>query len=249
MSRNFDIPHRPEESVPPFASVGSPASPALNPVRPMAFRGRAPAHEEVVKLVQRIFILPGSPAAPRIVVFSGIEPGDGCSWVCAHAAQELSEQAAGAVCIVDANLRSPSLHKRFRLENAPNLASSSGALRPTAEFTRRLPGRNLSLIAAGSAGLDVANTLNPPRLNSFMAELRREFDYILVDTPALSVYNDAVLLGQVTDGIVLVVGSNSTRRETARIAKESLEAANVRVLGAVLNKRTFPIPEPLYRRL
>jgi Mrp family chromosome partitioning ATPase len=47
----------------------------------------------------------------------------------------------------------------------------------------------------------------------------------------------------------LVIEANSTRRETTRKAKESLEAANVRLLGAVLNKRTFPIPEVFYRKL
>jgi Mrp family chromosome partitioning ATPase len=46
-----------------------------------------------------------------------------------------------------------------------------------------------------------------------------------------------------------VVDSHSTRREPARIAKEGFEAARIPVLGAVLNKRTFPIPEPLYRKL
>jgi Mrp family chromosome partitioning ATPase len=45
------------------------------------------------------------------------------------------------------------------------------------------------------------------------------------------------------------VQANSTRRETARKAKESLESAKVKLLGAVLNKRTFPIPEALYRKI
>ena len=51
------------------------------------------------------------------------------------------------------------------------------------------------------------------------------------------------------DGIILVVGSNLTRRESARIAKESFEAAGIPIIGAVLNKRTYPIPEALYRIL
>jgi Mrp family chromosome partitioning ATPase len=49
--------------------------------------------------------------------------------------------------------------------------------------------------------------------------------------------------------VVVVVGAHSTRRETARKAKESLDAAHVHLLGTVLNNRTFPIPEALYRRL
>jgi Mrp family chromosome partitioning ATPase len=46
-----------------------------------------------------------------------------------------------------------------------------------------------------------------------------------------------------------VVQANSTHREVARKAKESLDSAKVRILGAVLNERTFPVPESLYRKL
>jgi Mrp family chromosome partitioning ATPase len=48
---------------------------------------------------------------------------------------------------------------------------------------------------------------------------------------------------------VLIVEANRTRRETVRRLKEQLEAAQVRILGAVLDQRTFPIPEKLYRKL
>jgi Mrp family chromosome partitioning ATPase len=55
-------------------------------------------------------------------------------------------------------------------------------------------------------------------------------------------------LGKLADGFVLVLEANSTRREAAMRVTESLSQAQIRVLGAVLNKRTFPIPESLYRR-
>ena len=53
----------------------------------------------------------------------------------------------------------------------------------------------------------------------------------------------------VSDGVVLVLEANSTRRVAARKAQQAVEAANVRVLGTVLNNRTFPIPEKIYRLL
>jgi len=72
---------------------------------------------------------------------------------------------------------------------------------------------------------------------------------VLIDAPPLSEYSDAVGLGQLADGLLLVLEANSTRRETALRITEDLSAAHVRVLGAVLNKRTFPIPGPLYNRM
>jgi Mrp family chromosome partitioning ATPase len=107
----------------------------------------------------------------------------------------------------------------------------------------------LWLITAGCAWEEKRGTLDIARLRSLFSELRSEFDYVLIDTPHISSYADAVLLGQLTDGVVLVVSSGSTRRHAARVAMESLENENIPMLGAVLNKRTYPIPEAPYRRL
>ena len=79
--------------------------------------------------------------------------------------------------------------------------------------------------------------------------MRKEFDFVLIDAPPLTRYSDAIGLAQMTDGLVLVLEANSTRREAALQVAENLRAANIRILGAVLNKRTFPIPETLYNRL
>ena len=70
-----------------------------------------------------------------------------------------------------------------------------------------------------------------------------------MDSPPVNVYSDAISLGQSADGVVLVVSANSTRKEAARKAKESLEMAGVCLLGAVMNKRTYPIPQVIYDRL
>jgi Mrp family chromosome partitioning ATPase len=82
-----------------------------------------------------------------------------------------------------------------------------------------------------------------------LAQLHKEFDYVLINVPAVILDGAASLWGPLVDGVILVVEANLTRREVARKAKESLESANVRLLGAVLNNRTFPIPETIYRNI
>jgi Mrp family chromosome partitioning ATPase len=91
--------------------------------------------------------------------------------------------------------------------------------------------------------------LNSDSVKVRLQELRKEFDYILIDTPALNLYSDAVTLGRNADGAVVVLQAESTRRESALKGLASLREANVDVLGAVLNRRTFPIPDFVYRRL
>src|SRR5438132_13168153 len=72
--------------------------------------------EEVLKLVQRIFRTSGQDA-PRLVVFSAVGHGDGATWISTSAATTLASQGTASICIVDANLRAPSLHNYFGIEN------------------------------------------------------------------------------------------------------------------------------------
>ena len=83
----------------------------------------------------------------------------------------------------------------------------------------------------------------------WIRDLRDEFAYVLISAPPVGLYGDAALLGQMADGVVLVLEANSTRRVAALKAKQPLDAAKVRLLGIVLNNRTFPIPEKIYRWL
>jgi capsular exopolysaccharide synthesis family protein len=207
-----------------------------------------PSGDEALKLVQRLFLLP-NPEIPRTVVFSGATHGDGCTTICASAAQALAVQTPGSVCLIDANFRRPSLHRLFNLDGRVGLAEALGHSGPVRSYAQQTGTQNLWLVPSGSAEAGSTSPLASERLRPRFADFRAEFDYVLIDAPPVSLYPDAVLLGQLADGVILVVESNSTRRETARKAKEALEGASVRMLGAVLNKRTFPIPDILYRNL
>jgi hypothetical protein len=103
---------------------------------------------------------------------------------------------------------------------------------------------------SGSVCLVDGNFRAPLLADSFgLAELRGEFDYVLVDVPPLNVFEDALAFGQLVDGAVLVVEANATRREAAMQAADRLRKAGIPVLGAVLNNRTFAIPKALYERV
>lgn len=204
--------------------------------------------EEITKLVQRVFLLSGNDA-PRTVVFSGAEPGNGCSWVCARVAEVLAGQVSGSVCLVDANLRNPGLSGQFAVENLYGLTDALRKREPVRSFAQPLSCPKLWLVSAGSPAEDGQSLLSSERMRLRMAELRTEFDYVLIDTPAISSSNDATVVGAATDGLVLVLKANSSRRESARGAINDLRAAKVRVLGAVLNQRTFPIPQSIYDKL
>jgi len=235
MSKNFELLSRAEKELEilqaeppmPVAPTPSPGPRDLDTV----------AREEVVKLVQQVF-LSANPASPRVAAFCGVDSGDGCSWVCARAAEALAAQVTGSVCVVDANLRSPSLHLYFNVENLAGLTESVCHQGEVRQFAQQLQGSNLWVVTAGSATSDPQTLLRSARLQGRIAELRGEFEFVLVDVPPVNLYADALALGQLADGMVMVLGAQATRREAARKAKETL-----------LNKRKFPIPAGLYSRL
>ena len=87
------------------------------------------------------------------------------------------------------------------------------------------------------------------RLRARVEELRGVYRYVILHSGPLWLNANAMLLTKWTDGVVLVLEANSTRRDTARRIKEGLAVANAKMLGVVLNNRTYPIPESLYSRL
>jgi len=246
MSRNFELLQQIEKEREVFPVV-APAAVSGNGKKP-ALDLDAITREERMKLIQRLFLLPGA-EAPRVVVFCGVETGNGSTWVCARAGETLAAEVKAAVCLVDANLRTPFLHQHFATNNLLGLADAVHQAGPVRNFAHSVNGGNLWLMTCGAKSADPHSLLASDALRERLAELRAQFDYVLLDGPPVNLYADTTLLGKLADGAVLVVEANSTHREVARKAKETLDAAKVRLLGVVLNKRTFPIPESLYRRL
>jgi len=201
-------------------------------------------HSEILKLVHVLFL--SSANAPHHVMFCGVDTDDGSGSVCASAARTLASEVSSHVCLVDASGFGSSLQRL--LEPDGSFAPPSTSLVQHSSIARQIA-RNLWLVPAERLTSAGVSKCGAEQICSRLLDLRREFGYLLVDAPPLGADMMASVLGRVTDGVVLVLEANGTRRATARRAKETLEAANIPLLGAVLNNREFPIPEKLYRRL
>jgi polysaccharide biosynthesis transport protein len=206
------------------------------------------AREEVTKLVHRLFLLQGS-EAPRNVVFTSTELGNGCTWMCARVAEILASQVGNSVCVVDSNLRSPSLHHQFGVENQFGLANALAGDGSIRQYAQQLSRQNLWLVSSGVGDASSENLLTSGRMRTRISELRAEFDYVLMDGPPMNTCNHSLIFGGWADGVVLVLKANSSRRDSTRDAMQQLQASSVRMLGAVLNQRTFPIPQRIYKHL
>jgi Mrp family chromosome partitioning ATPase len=140
------------------------------------------------------------------------------------------------------------LHKFFGVSNQSGFSEAATSDATFSSHARQIDGSNLTLITAGgpTPDLQVAQSES----TAFrLRELRAHFDYVLINGPTVPDRGQAIFLGRLSDGIVLILEANSTRRDTAMRVKLEMEQANVPVLGAILNNRTFPIPDALYSKM
>jgi succinoglycan biosynthesis transport protein ExoP len=208
------------------------------------FKTEGRLRAEIEKVVNRIQRGCG-PVAPKVVVFTAFEPASGCSWICAHSGDLLAASTDASVCLVDANLRTPTLHKRLGILNHNGftdlIADPTLRIRSLAS---KLPHNGLWMLTSGSVPDDAKSCLaQSDRIRDRMAELRSCFDFVVIDAPAITVCNDALALGQAADAVVLVLRAGSTRRHLARRLTEELVASGVKVLGAILNDYNSCLPK------
>ena len=254
MSRNFEILQQAEEKhrqsqaavFTPTETIGAAESSRVADAAWGAVELNDFSNEQVKKLVQRLFL---APSACKAVVFAGVESGNGCSWITAHCTEFLARHTSASVCVVDANLRSPALHQYFQIANHHGLSDAVLSGGPLENYLHQLSLPNLWLLSCGSHAGNRPLVLGSESLRSCIAQLRAQFGYVLIDAPAANACSDVIALGHAADGVALVLQGSSTRREAVKKAVQDLENAKVRVLGAVMNKRTFPVPSFLYKRL
>jgi polysaccharide biosynthesis transport protein len=197
---------------------------------------RQAPNELILVLVQRVF-LKRAPA-PQMVVFAAVDHGSGCSQIAVLVTKTLTGIAAGGVCLVEANFHSPALP---RILGVTNYCGLSDALREPGKitsFAKPVWKQGMWLLSSGPMAAASANLLTSARMTTRSADLRKAFEFVIVDAPPLAHYPDATALAKLSDGVVLVIEAGSTGRRAARAAVDNLRAAGIPVLAVVLNKQT-----------
>jgi receptor protein-tyrosine kinase len=194
--------------------------------------------EDLMKdLVQQVF-LQTEQKQPRMVVFAAIDHGNGCSQIAASVAAALATNTRGVVCLVEGNFRSPGLPKMLGMTNHHGLTDSLLEDGSIQSFVEPIWSGSLWLLSSGSPGASSPSLLTSERMRERFAELRRTFDFLIVDAPPLAMYPDAIALGQLSDGMVLILEAGSTRRRTTRTAVDRVRSSRIQILAAVLNKES-----------
>ncbi len=173
------------------------------------------------------------PIRTLVVTSPGAEEGK--STVLANLAVALA-QGGKRVILVDCDLRRPTQHTLFGLDNATGLTTMMLDEAAQADPPlRETPVDGLRVLTAGPPPPNPAELLGSRRMKETLAALLKKADVLLFDAPPVLAVTDALVLAVRTDGVLLVVKAGGTTREHVQQAKERLERVNARIVGAVLN--------------
>ena len=175
-------------------------------------------------------------AACRHIAITSVAGGDGKSTTAANLAV-VTAQAGHRVCVVDADLRRPTLHEVFGLRNVDGLVSALEHGRPLHAVAQATDVEGLSVVVAGrSADESAHHLLTSQRLENLLRQSEGAFDLILFDSPPVMGVADALSLAAVCDGVVLVVRVGSLPFNVLKRAVAQLTQVKGRVLGVLLNR-------------
>jgi non-specific protein-tyrosine kinase len=171
----------------------------------------------------------------QVLLVTSPNAGDGKSTTAANLAVTMAS-AGKRVVLVDGDLRKPSLHRVFNLENRVGLTSALLSGNGARSCVQSSGFDNLLVLASGPLPPNPSELLSSPRMRDLVGALRREADVVVMDSPPALLVTDATLLAALADGTILVAEAGRTRSAALRQAVDGLSRATDRLLGVVLNK-------------
>ncbi|NES99909.1 MAG: polysaccharide biosynthesis tyrosine autokinase [Sphaerospermopsis sp. SIO1G2] len=188
---------------------------------------------EAFRMLQTNLRFFNSEQTVKVIVVSSAVPKEGKSTVAANLAYSIS-QLGRNVLLVDADLRHPSQHKIWEI---PNEVGLSNILRSQMDvdqaITEITPG--MEVITAGELNNNPAALLDSSQMAVFVGQIAQKYDFVIIDTPPVTVAADATILGKLVNGILFVVRPGVVDSTSASLSKEMLEKADQNVLGIAMN--------------
>lgn len=139
------------------------------------------------------------------------------------------------VALVDADLRRPSLHHAFQLDNTIGFSSLLTGEARAADVGQPTPQPGLFIIPSGPRPPNPAEALGSPECLAALDQLNEIYDLVIIDTPPVVAVTDAVVLSTAVDGVIMVIKSFKVARDLVLQAKRQLVDVEARIIGVILN--------------
>lgn len=171
---------------------------------------------------------------PKSLIVTSAEPGEGKSTVSTSIARALAD-AGEPVIIIDADLRRPTIAKKFKIDSKVGLTQVLAGQVELADAVRQFEDTQLFILPAGRIPPNPSELLGSDKMRQLITELSGEFT-VIVDVPPVLPVTDAALLSTAVDGVVLVGSVGKTRKENLAEAAANLRKVSANLLGVVINR-------------
>ena len=201
---------------------------------------------ESYRALRTSLLLTSLGAPPKVILVTSALPQEGKSTTSINCAIVLAQKGA-RVLLVDADLRRPSIHKTLGMgprTGLSNVLTGNANLQQAIVRSPIMP--TLFILPAGTPPPNPAELLASSNMKDVLAELRDQYDHIVVDTPPTLSVTDAVVMSTRADSVVLVIRSGQTTKQALRRARELLVQVNARVSGVLLNAVDLSSPDYYY---
>ena len=192
----------------------------------------------------RTSILLSSPGAPpKVIMIVSTRPSEGKSSVACLTAITFALNGS-KVLLIDADLRRPAIHLRFRLGKGLGLSSvlsGKSTLRESIKEWPELP--NVHILASGPVPPLPSELLSSNQMEELLAQARSEYDFVILDTPPVLAVTDASVLGRLVDAAILIIRYNAAQKQVVRRCIDLLERSGTHLLGVAVNAVDFTAPE------
>src|SRR5882672_10251482 len=183
---------------------------------------------------------------PKVILITSALPQEGKTTTSINTAIVLAQKGT-RVLLIDADLRRPSIHKTLGMgpkTGLSNVLTGNATLQQAVVRSPILP--TLFILTAGTPPPNPAELLASSNMRDILAELREQYDHIIVDTPPTLSVTDAVVMSTRADAVVLVIRSGQTTKQALRRSRELLLQVNARVCGVLLNAVNLDSPDYYY---
>ena len=169
----------------------------------------------------------------NVIALTSCNAGEGKSTSSVNLAIAFS-QLEEKVLIIDGDMRRSSIHKKLKIENTQGLSNVLAGL-VSFEEAKQAVNDKLDVLTSGQMPPNPSELLGSSKFEALLTDLRKQYRYIIVDTPPINIVSDALVIAPHTDGLLLVVRDGFTPHYSIRRAIANTEFSDVKILGAIMN--------------